>query len=124
MMPWNAKQNGTYYSQGYVAPSTTQTKRPVSIWLAMFGGAILGSALFTAIRHPWMRVFAHPIDAQITKPKPAEIKYIQSDQKMVLPMPVKEKRLKRPVLPLRKAEAEKLIQKWQARFVPLSFRRF
>ena len=76
----------------------------------MLGGVALGSALFAAIRHPWMHATKDFIEP---KASAAEIKTYATPSRELRSSTLDKKKLKNPVLPIRKADAEKLIQKWQ-----------
>ena len=76
----------------------------------MLGGLALGSALFALIRHPWMHATKDFIES---KASAAEIKTHATPPGELLSSTLDKKKLKNPVLPMRKADAEKLIQKWQ-----------
>lgn len=85
--------------------------------MAMLGGAILGSALFAALRFPWNAKSKDFIE--ITTPRYAvtDVKALQAEADTVTIKPLTQRKRSRSLaLPLRKADAEKLVQKWQVCF--------
>lgn len=108
------ERNGVYRSTGSL-PIVGHVKQERGLWAASLGGVILGCALFAAIRHPWMAsaeyVEVTPIPSKTVESEPVPVKEILN---AVDTSVIKTKRT-RPHLPLRKAEAEKLVQKWQVR---------
>jgi len=101
------------HSQPYLSALSPSNRKPNSYLVGMLGGVLLGAALIAAVKYPWTR----PTEkfANIS-PKIAATTTDRADPEVIVDVvktaTPKVKR-KTPLLPLNKAEADKLIRKWQ-----------
>ena len=103
---------GTYLSAAPVLPALPYRKRKRWLLASGFAGAVLGVTIFSWVRYPWMVSSKQSVEkttavAEVMETEPVKSAVVSTERQR------EKKRKKRQVAPLKRADAEELVKRWQ-----------